>query len=1325
MGSGLQRGLRRFVPAIEGLEMRLSAANTLDSLLGIAGLQAISLRLADQRTEDQSSTAVSTSTLAVSPLVGADSAQENLLTTRQHEPNATVGDPAREKATSTTPNETVWWGSPVVDVFGSGTELFDHELSRGSAPGFGLAASPREVGNDGDRNLPRSDVSSADSSMLFFRAESENAPSGTPGPLKDVNQSNELWAWMANGIRPGGGGEEGPSIQSAPPDAVDDEVTTDEDTAATLYYLTYNDTDPDGDTLEIVSFGSPANGQIVLQADQTYNYVPNLNWNGTDTFTYTVSDGQDTDTATVTVTVAAVNDPPVADNKNVPTNQNTPIIVTFTGSDVEGSPIEFFIYDDPTNGTLSDLDGNTITYVPNGNFFGTDTFTYKATDGQSASDVATVTVTVQQVSQGPGVTITQSGGSTKVAENGGFWEELASDTYTVVLNTQPTGDVVITVNPDSQVSVSPPTLTFTPLNWSVRQTVTVQAVDDVIVEADPHSGGITHSASSSDPAYNGIGIAGVTVLIVENDLAWVSLTPRVQTLVLNELGATSDTYTIELTSRPAADVTVTLQPNAQVTLSPSSLVFTPSNWNVPRTVTVQAVNDGIAEGYQEVTIRQVATSSDAMYQGVTSDLFVYILDDDAPNAVPDSGSTDEDTALTLNVIANDLDQQGYTLSVTGVTQGTNGAVTIVAPDSVRYSPTANWSGTDTFTYTIGNGQGGFDTATVKIAALPVNDPPSVTNPGNRTNAEDAQVSLQIAATDLEQTSFLYTASALPPGLVIDPRTGRIWGWIDPRAAGNYSTSVTVDDLAGGTTTVAFSWAVTNTNHAPHLRWMGGNPAYQVGEQVGINVFAEDIDGDTLTISVSGLPNGVQYDPALRMILGSPTTPGTYTVTVQATDGLGGFHDRSFLLRVTPAGSNFPRAVLLASANDQLTLAYPATPFQVFVAFYNSDDPSGLYTVTLSVTPSGNSAFSTSTFQMRHGDFRPFTITPRAPSPQAEGTIIRTFVSGVESTSLATTNVGVVLPPKVRAANTPDGMKNRVTLGTGNWGTFQGEVTVTPNLKGLYFHVGLGLEIRRPQPDDRYGSATIDPSSALGGLSVANRTVITVNGTVQTAATEEGGGNADNLWLAATVNAGSLVMAQKFAVAAIPAAMKITVATVFEGQERISGKQRIWAWGVNYKMVPVPDAANQTVAVLADVRIGEVVKVGMGSGFLKEQLDKKLKVLVGWVIASEDITDYSGIGAPAALDLNKLKKDLQQRLQAGKIGNGQTLQHFRYFNKKLENEPKKIEDGKKIVMSYFTNILKESKKDGGMTVQKKPGGGGAGEDGLADPAATAEAKVVRF
>jgi hypothetical protein len=144
----------------------------------------------------------------------------------------------------------------------------------------------------------------------------------------------------------------------------------------------------------------------------------------------------------------------------------------------------------------------------------TATITHTATSADTAYNaiaVASVTASItDNDGSAPGVLVTQSGGSTDVAEGG------ATDTYTLVLNTAPTANVTIALNPSTQVSLAPVSLTFTPANWNIAQAVTVTAVDDAAVEG-AHTGTISHTAASTDAAYNGIAIASVSVNISDND----------------------------------------------------------------------------------------------------------------------------------------------------------------------------------------------------------------------------------------------------------------------------------------------------------------------------------------------------------------------------------------------------------------------------------------------------------------------------------------------------------------------------------------------------------------------------------------------------------------------------------------------------------------------------------------------------------------------------------------------------------------------------------------------------------------------------------------
>ncbi|MEG4960200.1 DUF7948 domain-containing protein, partial [Microcoleus sp. K4-C2] len=219
------------------------------------------------------------------------------------------------------------------------------------------------------------------------------------------------------------------------------------------------------------------------------------------------------------------------------------------------------------------------------------------------------------IAGGPQVKIVESGGSTTVAESG------TTDTYTVVLTNQPTANVAIALNTDSQIQPIAG-ISFTPTNWFVPQTVTVSAVDDAVAETSPHSGPITHAAISTDASYNGAGVsftvngtAGNTVNanITDNDTAGVSITPTNTTAT--EGGATG-TYTVTLNTQPIAPVTINLATGSQIQPI-TALTFTASNWNVAQTVAVAAVDDNAVEGNHAGAIAHTAISTDTNYNSIT------------------------------------------------------------------------------------------------------------------------------------------------------------------------------------------------------------------------------------------------------------------------------------------------------------------------------------------------------------------------------------------------------------------------------------------------------------------------------------------------------------------------------------------------------------------------------------------------------------------------------------------------------------------------------------------------------------------------------------
>ena len=186
-----------------------------------------------------------------------------------------------------------------------------------------------------------------------------------------------------------------------PPVANGQSVTTAEDTPKAI---TLTGSDVEGSTLTFSIVNGPAKGSLSGTLPNV-TYTPNANYNGADSFTFKVNDGQaDSAIVTVSITVTAVNDPPVASSQTLNVSEDTPISFTLTGADIEGSALSFTILSNPASGTLSGTAPN-LTYTPNLNFNGTDSFTFKVNDGQADSAAATITLNVQPVNDAPTISV--------------------------------------------------------------------------------------------------------------------------------------------------------------------------------------------------------------------------------------------------------------------------------------------------------------------------------------------------------------------------------------------------------------------------------------------------------------------------------------------------------------------------------------------------------------------------------------------------------------------------------------------------------------------------------------------------------------------------------------------------------------------------------------------------------------------------------------------------------------------------------------------------------------------------------------------------------
>ncbi|MFN8373152.1 MAG: Calx-beta domain-containing protein [Anaerolineae bacterium] len=381
-----------------------------------------------------------------------------------------------------------------------------------------------------------------------------------------------------------------------------------------------------------------------------------------------------------------------------------------------------------------------------------------ATAYGSSVTAASVVVTVND-NDVAGVTV--STGALTVTEAG------AAQTYTLVLTSQPAAGETVTISNGgfsaADITVSPTTLTFDSSNWNVAQTVTVNAVDNLVADGTRGTtiaNGVS-SSSGTTPYGNGTVTAGsVAVTINDNDVAGSTISPAAVTVT--ELGA-AQTYSVVLTSQPAAGETVTVNLSgfsAETTVSPTTLTFDASNWNVAHSVSVNVVDNFLADGTRSTTINQAVSSN----MGTTpygngsvtiASVPVTINDNDIPGV-----------ALSVNPLDVMENDAPHTYTIALMSQPNPGEVVSITLTSLSVDLTVTPLGPLTFDDTNWN-------VPQTITVAPIDN---VIHDGNRAATIDHAVASTDAASPYGNGTV--TAIALPvnitdddvPGAVFSPRS---------------------------------------------------------------------------------------------------------------------------------------------------------------------------------------------------------------------------------------------------------------------------------------------------------------------------------------------------------------------------------------------------------------------------------------------------------------------------------------------------------------------------------------------------------------------------
>jgi VCBS repeat-containing protein len=659
------------------------------------------------------------------------------------------------------------------------------------------------------------------------------------------------------------------------PSGTDDTTTLAED--ATTYSGAVSATDVDGDSLTYSLGDDVANGTLVFNADGTFDYTPNADFNGEDSFTWSVSDGNGgTDTGTFTINVTPVADAPVAADGSDNVDEDAVLTGSVSASDVDGDTLTYTLGDDVAHGVLVLNTDGSFSYTPGENFNGSDSFTYSVSDGNGGTDTGTFTITVDAVNDAP------------VADDDGIIGVEDAATYSgAVSATDVDGDSLtyslgadvahgtLVFNPDGTFDYTPDADfngedSFT---WSVSDgnggtdtgtfTITLTPVNDAPVAADgsgslDEDAVLTGSVSATDVdldtlTYTVDSDVAHGVLVLNTDGSF-SYTPGANyngsdsfTYTVSDGNGGTDTGTFTITVDPVADVAqapdftrTILEDAATIVLEipqtdPDGDAQTVTHVDgapISALGTVAVTGGSVflngdgdleftpdANFHGQVSFQYELSSADTSTANGQVEITVTSVNDD-PVASDGSDSINEDSVIALTGVvgASDVDLDTLTYSLASGGDVSNGTLVLNPDGSFEYTPDPDFSGTDSFTFEASDGNGGVDTGVFTITVNPSNDAPVAVD-GSDSVDEDAANPLtgSLVATDADADNLTYAldvgGDVLNGTLTLNP-DGTFEYTPNANFHGSDSFTWTVSDGNGGTDTGTFEITVNSVNDQP-------------------------------------------------------------------------------------------------------------------------------------------------------------------------------------------------------------------------------------------------------------------------------------------------------------------------------------------------------------------------------------------------------------------------------------------------------------------------------------------------------------------------------
>ncbi|MFW1118911.1 tandem-95 repeat protein [Vibrio parahaemolyticus] len=426
----------------------------------------------------------------------------------------------------------------------------------------------------------------------------------------------------------------------------------------------------------------PANGTVSVNPDGSVTYTPNDNYHGADSFTYIVTSGGVSESTTVNVDVTPENDAPVAKDDTTITDEDTPVTIDVlpNDTDVDGDKLSIESASVPKEqGTVEVVNGKLV-FTPTENFNGDAEIIYTVTDG-ALTDQATVKVTVNAVNDTP------------VVESSIADQALAEDftPYTIDLNTafsdvdNVDGELTFSVSGNSniQVAIVNGIATITPTaDWNGSETLTFTATD-------PSGESVSQTVDFT--------VAPVADIVADSARV-VEDTPTIIKVLGNDTFEGDDKVVSLDTNNGPANGTVSVNPDGSVTYTPND------NYHGADSFTYIVTSGGVSES---TTVNVDVTPVN-----------------DAPVAKDDIATTQEDTAVTIDVLPNDTDIDGDTLRIDSASVPSDQGTVEIVDGKLVFTPAENFNGDAEITYTVTDGEL-TDEAKVSVTVNPVNDAPTI------------------------------------------------------------------------------------------------------------------------------------------------------------------------------------------------------------------------------------------------------------------------------------------------------------------------------------------------------------------------------------------------------------------------------------------------------------------------------------------------------------------------------------------------------------------------------------------------------------------------